>query len=131
MITRGYKQTLKTRRRLSFLSLLHLYIPLHTLTCLSESSLGDSPFPIELLCRISGEFGHSDIDMRSVDQSDSFYRHELAREILIEVGAVNRAEADLSPLPPPPTLTPAKSHRCCHFPALLEWLKAGPTRQKQ
>ena len=84
MITRGYKQMSKTRRRLSFLSLIYLYIPSLFLTCSSEGSLGDSPFPVELLCRSSGELGHLDTGLRSVDQSNSF--HLVQTESSIQVG---------------------------------------------
>ncbi|GMP53842.1 hypothetical protein CsSME_00019194 [Camellia sinensis var. sinensis] len=56
MITRGYKQTSKTGRRLSF--------------SISTSSL-----------QSSGGLGHSDIGLRSVDQSDLFYHHELYHQL--------------------------------------------------
>lgn len=78
MITRGFKQTSKIGRRLSFsISTPSLYSTSLSLTCSSEGSLGDSLFPVELLCRSSGGLGHSDIGLRSVDQSNPFYHHEL------------------------------------------------------
>ena len=73
MITKGYKQTLKTRRRLSFLSPISLYILLLFLTYSLEGSLGDSPFPVELMYRFIGGLDHSDTGWRSVDQFDPFH----------------------------------------------------------
>ncbi|GMP59194.1 hypothetical protein CsSME_00022572 [Camellia sinensis var. sinensis] len=59
MITKGYKQTLKTRRRLSF----SISIPSLHSTSLSNLLVGGS----------SGGLGHLDTDWRSVDQSDPFH----------------------------------------------------------
>ncbi|GMP23086.1 hypothetical protein CsSME_00000818 [Camellia sinensis var. sinensis] len=63
MITKGYKQTSKTCRRLSF----SISIPSLHSTSLSNLFVGGS----------SGGLSHSDIGIRSVDQSDPFYHHEL------------------------------------------------------
>ncbi|GMP28829.1 hypothetical protein CsSME_00004208 [Camellia sinensis var. sinensis] len=62
MIIKGYKQTLKTRRRLSF----SISVPSLHFTSLSNLLVGGS----------SGGLGPSDIGLRSVDQSDPFYHHK-------------------------------------------------------